>query len=135
MDDVASGILGYLAGVKANREEHERRQREWERRQRLAALARAREERETRRGDFLKRLVATSKETDELKLLVVRLRDGLAERPTGELARLLEWADARLERLEGELTPEGLSTALEKRELFPEIDHLSDAENGAEYDL
>jgi hypothetical protein len=77
VDDIASGILAYLAGVKASREEHERRQREWERRQRLAALARAREEREVKRSDFLKRLVAISREADELKLFLARLQEGL----------------------------------------------------------
>jgi hypothetical protein len=73
VDDIASGIPAYLAGAKARREEHERRQREWERRQRLAALARAREEREKKRSDFLKRLVAISREADELKLFLACL--------------------------------------------------------------
>ena len=124
VDDIASGVFAYLAGVKARREEHERWQREWERRQRLAAIARAREEREVKRGDFLRRLVAISREADELKLFLARLRDALPESPSGDLARLLEWADARLERLEGELAPDDISAALDEQILFPEVDPL-----------
>ena len=124
VDDIASGILAYLAGVKARREERERWQREWERRQRLAALARAREEREAKRGDFLKRLVAISKETNELRLFLARLQDGLPERPSGELTRLLEWAETRLQRLEGGLKPDHIAAALDEQKLFPEVDPL-----------
>ena len=124
VEDIASGILAYLAGVKARREEHERRQREWERRQRLAALARAREEREVKRSDFLKRLIAISREADELKPALARLRDGLPERPSGELARLLEWTEARLRRLESALKPDDIAAALDEQKLFPEVDPL-----------
>lgn len=124
VDDIASGIFAYLAGVKARREEHERRQREWERRQRLAALARAREEREVKRGNFLERLVGISKETNELRLFLARLQDGLPERPSGELTRLLEWAEARLQRLEGGLEPDDIAAALDAQKLFPEVDPL-----------
>ena len=124
MDEIASGILAYLAGVKARREEHERRQREWERRQRLAALAGAREEREANRGEFLECLVGISKETNELKLFLARLRDGLPQRPSGELAHLLEWAEARLQRLESGLTPDDIAAALDEQKLFPEVDPL-----------
>ncbi len=124
VEDIAGGIFAYLAGVKARREEHERRQREWERRQRLAELARGREEREVKRNDFLKALVAISREADELKHFLARLQDGLPERPSGELARLLKWAAARLQRLERELTPDDVTAALCERKLFPEVDPL-----------
>jgi hypothetical protein len=130
VDDIASGIFAYLAGIKARREEHERRQREWERRQRLATLARAREEREVERSDFLKRLVAISREADELKLFLARLRDGLRERPSDELARLLKWAEARLQRLEDELTPDDIAAALGEQKLFPDVDPLLPPETG-----
>lgn len=124
VDDIASGILTYLAGVKARREEHERWQREWKRRERLAALARARQERDVKRHDFLKRLAAISREADELKLFLARLGDGLPERPSGALTRLLEWAEARLQRLESALKPDDIAVALDEQKLFPEVDPL-----------
>jgi hypothetical protein len=112
------GIVTYLAGAKARHEERERWQRDWDRRQRLAALARAREERESRRCEFLKRFVALSTEADELKSFLARLRERVLACPSVELARMTERTEARLQRLEGELTPERIATALQERELF-----------------
>lgn len=128
VDDIVGGIKTYLAGIKAAREERERWQRDWERQRRLADLARAREARETQRREFLKRFVAISTEADELKSFLARLQDGIPAYPTGELARMLEWTEARLLLLENELTPEGINSALRERELFPEVDSLSPPE-------
>jgi hypothetical protein len=100
----------------------------WERRQRLAALARAREERETRRRKFLKRFIAISSEADELKSFLARLGARLSARPSGELARMLEWTEERLLLLEGELTLDGITSVLRERELFPDVDRLSPPE-------
>ena len=132
--DIVSGMVTYLAGAKARREERERWQRDCDRRQRLAALARAREERESRRREFLKRFVALSTEADELKSFLVRLRERMPARPSDELARMTEWTEARLQRLEDELTPEGIASALQERELFPEIDQLADVQITIEND-
>ena len=132
VDDIVGGMVTYLAGAKARREERERWQRDWDRRQRLAALARAREERESRRREFLKRFIALSTEADELKSFLGRLRERMPACPSGELARMREWTEARLQRLENELTPEGIASALQEREMFPEIDQLSDSQIAAE---
>ncbi|MVT55300.1 hypothetical protein GPL17_33245 [Bradyrhizobium yuanmingense] len=123
-DDIAGGIVAYLAGIKARREERERWHRNWERQRHLDALARAREERETKRAEFLNRLAVISTEADQLKTFVARLRGELKENGSGELARLLEWAEARVLRLERELTPDGIAEALGDQELFPEADPL-----------
>jgi hypothetical protein len=130
VEDIAGGIVAYLAGVKARREERERRQRDWERQRQLAALARALEERETRRGEFLKRIVAISAEADELKSFVARLRNCLPACLPGELARMLEWTGARLQQLEDELMPDGMASALREQELFPDVDQLSPPDAG-----
>lgn len=124
VEDIVGGIATYLAGVKARREERERWRRDWEQRQRQAELARAREERETRRREFLKRFVAISTEADELKSFLARLRDRMPAYPSGELARMLEWTEARLLQLEDELTPDGVAFALRERKLFPDVDNL-----------
>jgi hypothetical protein len=134
VDDIVSGMVTYLAGAKARREERERWQRDWDRRQRLAALARAREERESRRCELLKRFVALSTEADELKSFLARLRERMPARPSGELARMTKWTEARLQRLEDELTPEGIASALQERELFPEHDQLVDIQIVTEND-
>ena len=118
------GIITYLAGVKARREEHERWQAEWRRQEQRRALARAREERETNRHKFLERLMAMSTEAHELRSFLARLPEGALASQTGDLARMLEWAKARLEHLEDQLTAEAISAALRQRELFPEVDRL-----------
>ncbi|MEY9344172.1 hypothetical protein ABIF16_000020 [Bradyrhizobium elkanii] len=134
LDVIVGGIVTYLAGVKAQREKRERWQRSWERRQQLAELARAREARETRRREFLKRFVAISTEVDELKSFLVPLRSQALSHPSGELARMLEWTEARLSLLENELAPDGVAASLRERDLFPEIDNLvlPDAEEDEE---
>jgi hypothetical protein len=132
IDDIVGGIIAYLAGVKANREERERRQRKWDREREQARLARAREEREKQRREFLRHFVSISTEADELKSLLERLRDRPPVQPAGELARMLEWAEARLVQLEGELAPDGIVSVLRERELFPEIDNLLSPEREEE---
>jgi hypothetical protein len=94
----------------------------------LAELTRGREERETRRREFLKRFVAIATEADELKSLLERLRGAMPACPPGELARMLEWTEARPLQLEGELKPDGIASALRERELFPDVDNLSSPE-------
>ncbi|WP_223971352.1 RWP-RK domain-containing protein [Bradyrhizobium sp. RD5-C2] len=125
VDDIVGGIATYLAGVKARREERERWKREWEQQEERARLARAREERETQRREFLKRFVRISIEADELKSFVARLRELVPKNPTGELSRMMEWAEAQLLRVQSELTPDGVAAALRDRGLFPEIDNLA----------
>jgi hypothetical protein len=124
VDDIVGGIVTYLAGVKARREEHERWQREWRREEQLRALSRAREQREVRRREFLEHFVVISTEADELRSLLTRLQERMPTSPPGELVRMLEWAKARLQRVEGELTAEGISIALQELKLFPEVDDL-----------
>ncbi len=124
VDDIVGGIVMYLAGVKAKREEHERWQREWRRQEHLRTLARARDDREKNRRDFLQRFVTISKEVDELHSLLSKLRPLMAGRASGELGRMIEWAEAHLRRLESELALEGISSDLRERRLFPEVDDL-----------
>jgi hypothetical protein len=104
VDDIVSGFVTYLSGVKARREERERWQREWRRQEQLRALARARQERETRRREFLQRFVAISTEADELRSFLDRPRPRMPECHSGELLQMMGWAEARLRCLEGGLT-------------------------------
>jgi hypothetical protein len=90
VDEIIGGIVTYLAGVEAEREERERRQREWRRREHPAALARARNERDARRQEFLQRFVALSTEADELRSFLTRLHERMPVNPTGELVRLTQ---------------------------------------------
>jgi hypothetical protein len=63
-----------------------------------------------------------------LKSFLARLHDRIPAYPSGELARMLEWAEARLSHVEGELAPDGIASALRERGPFPDIDDLSPPE-------
>jgi hypothetical protein len=125
VEDVADGLIAYLAGVKAKREERERWQSEWRRKEQLRALAQARAQREERRRKFVEHYVKVSTEADELRSFLTRVRERMPKSPPGELMRMLEWVEARLECLEGRLTGEGISVARREQELFPEIETLT----------
>lgn len=109
-------------GVKAGREERERREREWKRQEQLRAIACVRQERERRRSEFLQRLIRISKEADDLRSFLARLRVQMASSPSGELARMLEWAEAKLEELQGEVSADRVAASLREDSLFPVVD-------------
>jgi hypothetical protein len=74
---------------------------------------------------ILQRLIAISTEVDELQSFLARLRPRMPECTSDELVRMMEWAEARLQRSDAELAPEGISSALRERKLFPEVDDLA----------
>ncbi len=111
-DDIAGGLVGYLVGIKARREEHERREREWQRQQELRAIARARREREARRSEFLQRFIKISKEAEELRSFLDRLCEQISTSPSGELLRMVEWTEAKLRELEDAIAADRLAASL-----------------------
>lgn len=123
--DIAGGIVLYLAGVKARREEYEARQRERQRQEALHALAKARAAREDRRLEFLGAYHSTATEAATVGASLARLRSVMAGDPPSELVRFAAWTEARLRHLQARLTPDGLAAALRSKNLFPEIDDLA----------
>lgn len=130
IDDIVSGIITYIAGVKAKHAENERRQLERRRHEHLRALARARDERESQRRKFLQRIIEISAEADELQLFVDRIGPRLPKCNSSELLRMVEWVKSLLQRIENELKPDQISAALRDKNLFPEADDLSGPEEG-----
>lgn len=124
-EEIADGMVLYLAGVKARREEHERWQQEWRLQEQRRALARAREEREKRRQEFVGRLAAAAAEISQLEGFLARMRSRGPDCP-GEVARMLAWAESRIQALQASLQPQGLAAALAEQKLFPEPDDLAD---------
>jgi hypothetical protein len=124
-ENIASGMVAYLAGVKAKREKHEEWEREWQRRAQLYALAEARQKRETQREEFLRDLVETSAQADKLRSFLALLHGRMPPSPSAELLRLTNWAQMRLQGLEDELAPGAIAAALQEQKLFPEVDDLA----------
>ncbi|MCB8821926.1 RWP-RK domain-containing protein [Microvirga rosea] len=125
IEEIADGMVLYLAGVKARREEHERWQQEWRLQEQRRALARAREEREKRRQEFVGRLAAAAAEISQLEGFLARMQSSGPDCP-GEVGRMLAWAEVRIRTLQASLEPLGLAAALAEQKLFPEPDDLMD---------
>jgi hypothetical protein len=122
--DIAGGIVLYLAGVKARREEREARQREWKRQEALQALAKARAAREDRRLEFLGAYHSAATEAATVEASLARLRSAMTGDPPSEIVRFVAWTEARLRNLQTRMTPEALAAALRDKNIFPEIDDL-----------
>lgn len=67
IEDISIGIITYAAGLKKQREESERRARNWERQSRVSARAQSRRNREDERSKILDELVAISTEAAKLR--------------------------------------------------------------------
>ncbi|MEI9983939.1 MAG: hypothetical protein WDN69_12460 [Aliidongia sp.] len=61
-EGVASGVVLYLAGIRARREERQRSERRWARQMQVRALAAARAEREVKRQEFVREQVRLASE-------------------------------------------------------------------------
>jgi hypothetical protein len=123
--DVADGIVAYLAGIRARREELERFTREWRLSETLRALAQAREEREKRRRDFVSRYTAILAEITELETFLELVQRRNSANGWGELARIVIWVNARLTTLRRQTEPDRIAAARTAEDLFPEIDDLA----------
>jgi len=123
--DIADGIVAYLDGIRARREELERFKREWRLSETLRALAQAREEREKRRRDFVSRYTAILAEITELETFFELVQRRNSANGRGELARIVIWVNARLTTLRRQTEPDRIAAALTAEDLFPETDDLT----------
>src|SRR5205085_9089474 len=103
-----------------------RRERNWQRRSRVCARARARREREEQRGKILDELVGISAEAGKLRAWLAEAERWPQPADPNEFSRFVEWAQARLHYLEHVIGPDGIAETLRSRELFPEADPLID---------
>jgi hypothetical protein len=74
----------------------------------------------------LDELVAISSETIKLRAWLADAEKWPHPAQPNEFTRLVEWARARLERLEHAVEPRGIAETLKSRDLFPETDPLVD---------
>jgi len=123
LEDVVGGVVAYLAGVRARREEREAWEREWKRQCELRALAEARAKREEARRRFVRRHMRQSLELRNLRNL---LEHWSAVAEIGQdFTRMMRWIEQRIGRLEHGLTPASVNAALREQMLFPEVDDLN----------
>lgn len=93
------------------------------RRQQMAA---ARLRRESERLAFLGKLVDAQRHAVELKDWITAYERPADMNPSPELQRMVAWVAVQIDDLERILSPERISETLKDRDLFPEVDSLSD---------
>jgi hypothetical protein len=126
IEDMATGIMAYAVGLKVRTEARERDRRNWERQARVRARAEQRAKRDAERRKILDELAAISAEATKLRVWLGEANNWKQPLEPNEFGRFVEWATARLDRLEHAVDPEGIAEALRSRNLFPESDPLID---------
>lgn len=125
LGDIVIGIEACLLATKAQREENERREQEYEALKRKRALYARWRDREEKRLAFMKRLMDFNSEATRLEAWLSQARAPDETTPEG-YARLLAWAQGRLALVRRQSDPEAVANALEDGALFPETDELAE---------
>lgn len=117
------------SGWESANAENERRLAAEKRRAHLTRrreLASQRDIREKQRSSYFRSIEDAKREAKEIRSAIEDIVLGDTQRP--ETLRMVEWAKARLARLEEELTAEGIQSYLVEHGLFPDPDPLHDPE-------
>lgn len=89
-------------------------------------LALARHRREGERKALLGTLVESERQADHLRAWIARQELQLKPEANGELSRMLRWASDELRALDMVSEPVQLAATLRRKDLFPEVDKLTD---------
>lgn len=122
LNEIIVGVVAYLAGLKARREEREEWHRNWERQQERRGIEEKIRQREEERRAFVMKLVDKSEQLAKLQNLLSSLPE--ASENTSEYSQMVGWIRGRIEELRDQLGPAGITEKLQKKDLFPEADKL-----------
>jgi hypothetical protein len=86
----------------------------------------ARQQRESERKAILCTLVESERQADHLRAWIARQELQLKPEANGELSRMLRWANDELRALDLVSEPVQLAATLRRKDLFPEVDKLTD---------
>lgn len=89
-------------------------------------LAAGRAEREAQRKDLLGSLIEADRRAADLRDWIERFAPRVDASRDARLLRLLEWAGSELAALEAMCDPQRLSDEMKARNLFPQVDPLTD---------
>lgn len=119
LNDVLAGFAAYAAARKLDREEREKREREWKLQQQRAEEARRRAALEKARVEFLAPRLDAFDEMIRLQRFLGRLQDAThwAEKPP-LFQEFVAWAEHRVEELRRHCSAEALQAALIDSALF-----------------
>ncbi len=74
IDEIAVGIVAYLAGVKVRREEHEQQRQRWAMEAQQRELARQHQEREEKRREFILKATGKMAEIESLEKFLLQIK-------------------------------------------------------------
>lgn len=123
IDDIVAGFKILLATRKVRREQSEERQRKLDELRCRHELARSRVERDKQRIEFLQLVLDRQAEVSRLRAFLSSVPDNAA---TDDLARFIEWVQARLREIEEKLSPHALTAEIKAKSLFPDVDPFGD---------
>ena len=112
-----------LTARKAHRLEDERRAREEAELARRQGLAEERRNREKRRKDLLKDVMAKSIEAATIRQWLSSVECSSGEE---EFGKFIAWAQAKLALLDAAVSHQTISDTVRSQELFPSVDKLHD---------
>ncbi len=124
--DIVDGLELLILHVKARREESEERARKDEILRHRRHLAKLRSDREDARVSLMREPVDLRREANDIRNWLDDMPEETRANATGNLGRMIDWAEARLADLVSKTTVGAAEAKLEGRELFPENDELED---------
>lgn len=117
---IVQGFEVLIATRKAERERREERERKWQEHCRRRELAKARIKREADRGPFVDHIIDTYREIARLKTWLAHSRPIVEQRPGSAYNRMVDWVQAKLDRLVSSIEPDGIEKQLAEKRLFPD---------------
>lgn len=120
---IVQGFEILIAARRAERERREERERKWQEHCRRRELAKARIKREADRTPFIGSLIDTHREILRLQTWLTYSRPIAEQRPGSAYWRMVEWVQARLDRLVASIEPDGIEMQLAENKLFPDRDN------------
>jgi len=124
IDEIAVGMVAYLAGIKARREERERWHEQYRINQERREIATQHRDREGKRREFVIKAAEKITEIDSLEKFLLQIQVDSEVSTADEFTRMVEWVRDRIDSLKAGLEREKLLSSLQKNELFPENDTL-----------
>ena len=126
VDQIVTGIETLIAARRSNREETERKDREWQEISRRRRLKEQRAQREKDRDAYVQSILARHQEAKHLRAWLLLVGSQVHALPNSDFSRLAAWAKEKLNNLDSLLAPENIDGHLQSIGLFPGVDPLHD---------
>lgn len=124
LDEIVSGMVAYIAAVKAQRLEWARRDLRWKRDARIRELTQKYAQREEKRLSHFTQLQENSNKITSFQAFIAQL--ACASKTDESVLQMLDWARNHVEKLKENLSHQAIAKHLQKEKLFSERDDIID---------